>query len=173
MLSVAFFRNLNQGQRGSPSSAVLERAFAKAGATEVALFQSNGTVVFTAEDPSSCVQNAATAVHAASEWQDAVFVRSVGWLVGLVRELDLDVPASANTELSLFDESVALAVNLPVPGRRCTIIRGGAGYAVCVNDRDRGSNGTPTIERMLNTRVTSRGLPTLRRLVDRWGTPRA
>ena len=112
-------------------------------------------------------------MRAASGWHDVIFVREVDWLAGLVLDLDSDVPVSTNTELSLFDESVALAEKLPLPGRRCTIVRGGPGFAVCVNDRERESNGTPTLERMLDVRVTSRGLPTLRRLVERLGPPRA
>ncbi len=47
---VAFFRNLNLGQRrsNSPTSGVLVEAFTTAGATWVANFQTNGTVVFDA-----------------------------------------------------------------------------------------------------------------------------
>ncbi|MBB5632576.1 hypothetical protein BKA04_000799 [Cryobacterium mesophilum] len=173
MLSVAFFRNLNQGQRRSPSSVILERAFVNEGATDVLLVQGNGTVVFSAEDVAVCIRDAAMTVRAASDWDDVVFVRPVDWLAELVRGLDSDVPISANTELSLFDEAVAVAGSIPLPGRRCTIIRGGPGYAVCLNDRERESNGTPTLERMLDVRVTSRGLPTLRRLIRRLQPPRA
>ncbi len=172
MLSAAFFRNLNQGQRRNPSSAVLERAFVEAGATGVLLFQGNGTVVFSAEDLASCIRDAATAVRAASDCQDAVFVRPVDWLADLVRDVDSELPTPMNPELSLFDETVSPAGGFSLPGRRCTIIRGGAGYAVCVNDRERESNGTPTLERMLGVSVTSRGLPTLRRLLERVGPHR-
>ncbi|MEO6942062.1 MAG: hypothetical protein ABI238_01115 [Terrimesophilobacter sp.] len=63
MRSVAFFRNLNQGQRGCPTSATLDGAFAAAGASGIDLFQSDGTVVFSAHDPVICVEVAAKAVR--------------------------------------------------------------------------------------------------------------
>ena len=167
MRSVAFFRNLNQGQRGSPTSAILEGAFAAAGASGVVLFQSNGTVVFFADDPVICVEVAAKAVRGASEWDDVVFVRSLKWIMDLVRDLDSGDQDSGRMELSLFEESSALVSTPPIAGRRCTIVSGGTGYALCLNDRDGESNGTPTLERMLGVKVTSRGLPTLRRLIHR------
>ncbi|HWR85528.1 MAG TPA: hypothetical protein VN200_06005 [Rhodoglobus sp.] len=48
MLHVAFFRNVNQGQRGHPATAELVSAF---GDVEAVPFRSNGTLVFDAHDP--------------------------------------------------------------------------------------------------------------------------
>ena len=44
MRCVAFLRNVNQGQRGHPSTADIIAGFADAGCPDVELFQSNGTV---------------------------------------------------------------------------------------------------------------------------------
>ena len=46
MKFVAFLRNVNLGQPGSPTRAQLESAFLEAGAGEAASFMSNGTLVF-------------------------------------------------------------------------------------------------------------------------------
>lgn len=46
--SVAFFRNLNLGQRRNPTRVQLTDAFAALGATAVLSFRTNGTVVFAA-----------------------------------------------------------------------------------------------------------------------------
>lgn len=172
MRSVAFFRNLNQGQRRSPTSQVLGRAFAAAGASEIVLFQSNGTVVFSAEDADSCAQEVAKRIQLVSEWQDVVFVRSLPWLRELLAGIDLATVEVGRAELSLFDESCALPSTVSRVERRCTIVSAGDGFAVCLNERVAESNGTPTLERMLGVTVTSRGLPTLRRLVDQEGSRR-
>ena len=52
--------------------------------------------------------------------------------------------------------------------RRCLIVDAGEGWIVSVNDRDRESNATPVAELLTGTRATSRGLPTLVRLIDRF-----
>ena len=48
MKFAAFFRNLNLGHGNAPSRAALEDAFVRAGADDVASFQTNGTVAFSA-----------------------------------------------------------------------------------------------------------------------------
>ncbi|HEY1529994.1 MAG TPA: DUF1697 domain-containing protein [Galbitalea sp.] len=55
MLHIAFFRNLNQGQRNSPITSQLVDAFTASGATAVRAFQTNGTVIFDAADPTAAV----------------------------------------------------------------------------------------------------------------------
>ena len=52
--------------------------------------------------------------------------------------------------------------------RRCMVVDSGPGWAVLLNERDQESNGTPVIERLTGARATSRGIPTLMRLVDRF-----
>ena len=160
MPSVAFFRNLNQGQRGNPSSAELSAGLKDAGADTVTLVRGNGTAVFVAADPATTADLAAQTL---APWRDRVFVRDVAWIRRLVGSID---PASdARTELTLFDE-VELGLATPARGVGCAIVSAGVGYAVIENDEERRSNGTPTVERLLGSPATSRGLPTLRRVAS-------
>ena len=169
MLSVAFFRNLNQGQKASPSSTQLLEAFVMAGAQDVTLFQSNGTVIFDAPDPDACTQAAVDRLAATSPWNDVAFARSAEWLIAFMAGLRSDDPAFARSELSLFEASVSPVDRLPLAGNRCTVVSGGPGFALTENELDKESNATPTLERALGVAVTSRGLPTLSRLVERLG----
>jgi len=151
--SIAFFRNLNQGQRESPTTAALIDAFIRAGARDVRPVRGNGTVLF---------DGAAGLAHLATEWlapwDDVVFVRDALWVAQTV----VGVDDSPRAELTLFDESATVR---PQRGRRCEIISSGPGFAVVLNDNDGQSDGTPTIERLLARRATSRGIPTLRKVV--------
>ena len=167
MLSVAFFRNLNQGQRGSPSSTQLLEAFVMAGALDVTPFQTNGSVIFNAPDPDSCTRTVVDRLVATSQWDDVAFARSAEWLSAFVVALGIDAPTFARAELSLFDESASPVGSLPLTGTRCVVVSGGQGFALTQNDRDNESNATPTLERSLGIPVTSRGLPTLSRLAER------
>ena len=167
MLSVAFFRNLNQGQRGSPSAAGVVEALELAGAQGVVPFQSNGTVLFDARDPDACARAAVDRLAASSPWSDVALVRSAEWLITFVSALRIDGSTFGRSELSLFAESVSPVNSLPLAGARCTVVSGGAGFAVTENEREGESNATPTLERALGVPVTSRGLPTLSRLADR------
>lgn len=68
--AVVLYRNLNQGQRGMPTTAQLRECLAAAGAQSVATFQSNGTVVIEANDPQSVTAAARPLLTAASGWSD-------------------------------------------------------------------------------------------------------
>jgi uncharacterized protein (DUF1697 family) len=163
MRYVAFLRNLNQGQVGSPTSTALVSAFQSAGASEVATFQSNGTVSLSTNDPRALEHSVVRVLSEVSPWSDAVFVRSFEWVSMIVESLDRS--NERFVELSVFDE--AYSPSVPLDGRRCRVERGGAGFAVTINERVDESNATPTLERALGTPVTSRSLPTLRRLLGR------
>jgi len=155
MTSVAFFRNLNQGQRGNPTTAALLEALGAAGARDLRPVRGNGTVLFTSADPEA---TAAAARASLAPWDDVVFVRESAWLAEL---LGAAMPDD-RTEITLFDPSVTAP---PQRGKRCEIVSSGPGYAVVLNDSARQSDGTPTVERMLGVPATSRGVPTLRRVV--------
>lgn len=166
MECVAFFRNLNQGQRLSPTSAVLENAFIEAGATSAALYRSNGTVRFSSDAPDAHAQAAAELVVARSQWDDVYFVRPFEWLAGIAADQAAADPDEIHrTELSLFDPAKTFAGKLA--GRRCRVISGGPGYAITINDHYGISDATPTLERALDTLVTSRGMPTVLGLVSK------
>ena len=56
--SVVLFRNLNQGQRGMPTTEQLRSALESGGAGWVLTFQTNGTAVVDAADPEATVASA-------------------------------------------------------------------------------------------------------------------
>ena len=82
-VQVAFFRNMNLGQARSksPTSAVLVGAFVSAGASRVDNFQTNGTVVFTADHPREVIAEVRPLLEAITGYNDAVLVRPADWLV--------------------------------------------------------------------------------------------
>lgn len=171
MLHVAFMRNANQGQRGMPATADILTAFQDAGATWVATFQSNGTIVFDADDPQGVVDDMRAALETRSTFHGAILTTSLAFVADVV-ERQAEAPDVDRRELTLFrpDLEIVDAVKAAERAayRRCTIIDHGPGWAVLSNERDRESNGTPVIEDVVGTPATSRGLPTLTRLVDRF-----
>lgn len=165
--SVAFFRNLNLGQRRCPSRAQLVEAFDAEGATDVLSHQVNGTVAFTPPDSRSAEDVADAVVRRAaqvSEWSDVVPVRSVEWL----ESLDLDALPDG-CELTIFDGSSAFPEALPWdPGcGDVTVLVADHVHAIVQNHVERRSNGTPVIEWRLGVRATSRGVGTVQRLLAR------
>lgn len=171
MRHIAFLRNVNQGQRGHPSTADILAAFADAGADDAVAFQSNGTVVFTADDPQLVVDDAMVALAARSGLEREGF-----WIplpvVAAVVEAHAAHPDAPRRELTLHgggvidrDDPEAMRV---AAHRRCEIVDAGAGWIVSINELDRESNATPVAERLAGGRATSRGMPTLVRLIDRF-----
>jgi hypothetical protein len=165
--SVAFFRNLNLGQRRShsPTRPQLLDAFARAGATAAVNFQVNGTIIFAAEgDPQAVADEAVRQLTPVCGYDDTVIARPVPWLLGL--ELDDVVPRA---EVSFFDGPETFPEALPwiVPGAGLTIIRADTLHAVSLNDLEKTSGATWALERRLGMPVTSRGVPTITRLQAR------
>lgn len=172
MESVAFLRNVNQGQRGQPTTHAIVAAFEWAGARGVRSFQSNGTVLFGADDPDSVSDAARQRLARDTGVDTVVFARPLAFIAGLV-DAHADAETLARRELTLFDTGRAIvddaAVNAEAARRRCAIVARGAGWAVVENGADRQSNGTPALEAALGVPATSRGLPTLLRLIDHHG----
>ena len=168
---VAFFRNVNQGQRGHPSTSDLLSAFAGAGCTEVVPFQSNGTVVFTDAAHERLLPQVQSALAERTGIEREVFGMSLARIVALVDAHSLEEDAGRR-ELTLHgggtidvhDPSVVREAAL----RRCRLVTAGEGWTVATNERDRESNATPVVERLTGGPATSRGFPTLIRLVDRF-----
>jgi hypothetical protein len=163
--SVAFFRNLNLGQRRSPSRDQLLAAFAALGAGDVLSHQSNGTVAFAAPGDPQVLADAVTArVEVVCEWSDVALVRSVDWLRGLD-------PAGFpdGCELTLYDGPDQFPETLPFFHERAaaTILVADRRHAIVQNHVDRRSNGTPLLEKLLGVPATSRGLATVERLLTR------
>lgn len=166
--SVAFFRNLNLGQRRSrsPTRPELLDAFTRAGATNPASFQVNGTVIFEAAgaDPQALANRAVELLTPVCGYDDVVVVRPVDWVLALGLE---DIPE--NAEVSLFDGPDRFPETLPwvAPKGGLTVVRADALHAVSVNDLERTGGGTAVLEKRLGVPVTSRGVPTMRRLQAR------
>ena len=164
--SVAFFRNLNLGQRRShsPTRPELLEAFERAGATSADNFQVNGTVVFESTgDPQGLTEEVVRLLTAVCGYDDAVLVRPVAWI------LDLDLPDGPNAEVSFFDGPDPFPEPLPweVPGAGLTVVRADPLHALSLNDLERTSGATWALERRLGTPVTSRGVGTMTRLQQR------
>jgi hypothetical protein len=166
VLAVAFFRNLNLGHRGSPTGAQLVAAFDRAGAGDARSFQTNGTVVFDAAAPTAVARAAAAALPAECGWDDLVVVRRRAWLLDLALRL-ADVPPS--TEFTLYDSPADFPAELPwrPPRGRITVVAADRRHLVGVNDAPHTAFGTPTAERLLGVRATSRAATTMVRLAAR------
>lgn len=162
MRAVAFLRNVNQGQRGHLSTPRILAMFEQAGAIEASAFQSNGTIVLDAADP-SVVAARLRALLAADDRPEEVRVIALETLRAIVAAVPAEHPAR-RLELCLVDPAVALPAP-PVAGRRCTGIAAGEGWMLVLNERDGESNGVPSLERLLGARATGRGIPTLQRLL--------
>ena len=87
--NVAFFRNMNLGQRRShsPTSAELIGAFAGAGASTARNVQSNGTVVFDGPRPRALARDVVQRLGPVCGYTDAVMVRPRSWVLALAEEL--------------------------------------------------------------------------------------
>ena len=165
--SVAFFRNLNLGQRRSrsPTRPQLLEAFAQAGATSTVSFQTNGTVIFESgrRSPQRLADRAVELLTPVCGYDDMAIARPVDWLL---RELDLEqVPDHA--EVSFFDGPDPFPEGLPwaAPRGGLVVVRADSRHAVSVNDLEGSSGATWVLEDRLGVKVTSRGVPTMRRLL--------
>ncbi|WP_169583654.1 DUF1697 domain-containing protein [Microbacterium thalassium] len=168
---VAFFRNVNQGQRGHPSTADLLGALGDAGGRDAVAFQSNGTVVFTDAPASGIAGDIPSALLARSGVEREVFVMALDE-IAMVVAAHAGAPDAPRLEVTLHRGGVLdiddAAVAEEAAVRRCRVVGAGPGWVVSANERDRESNATPVVERLTGAPATSRGLPTLIRLADRF-----
>ena len=172
MRCVAFLRNVNQGQRGHPSTADIVAGFADAGCSDVETFQSNGTVIFDADDPAEAVASAAEAIAARSGHERDILWMPLTDLVAIA-DAHAATPDPHGHEFTLYRGGVvdgeAREARELLGKAGCEIVDAGPGWALVRNDVDGQGNATPLIERLTGDRATSRGLPTLLRLVSRFG----
>ncbi|MCR2783940.1 MULTISPECIES: DUF1697 domain-containing protein [unclassified Microbacterium] len=173
--AVGFLRNVNQGQRGHPSTADILAAFADAGAPDAVTFQSNGTVLFTADDPQAVIADAVTALAARTGLQRAAYALPFTEIERIVAG-HADQPDASRREVSFHGRrggSIDIAdpdVVRVAAEYRCRILEFADGWAVSLNDIEGDGNGTPVIEQLTGHPATSRGLRTLARLVNRFGS---
>ncbi|WP_345544077.1 hypothetical protein [Microbacterium jejuense] len=168
---MAFLRNVNQGQRGHPSTAMILDAFAVAGCDGAVTFQSNGTVVFSAAEPDAVVADAAAMLDSLG-YPRAGFAMAASEIANLGRTY-ATAQAASRMELTLHGADVIDldddAVVRAATHRRCRVIASGAGWVVSLNERERESNGTPVVEQVTGGPATSRSIGTVLRLLDRHG----
>jgi hypothetical protein len=162
---VAFFRNLNHGQRGSPTRDQLLAAFAAAHATEVTPYHVNGTVIFRASEPTRVV-DLVRAMLSEAGWSDIAPVRRATWVRNLVDQVH---EVGNDAEVSFYDSQRDFPEPLPWrPGSgRVTVVQADRLHAVSMNDEPRTSYATPALEALLGIKVTSRALSTMRKLAER------
>lgn len=168
---VAFLRNVNQGQRGHVTTGDVHGAFSDAGVAGAVTFQSNGTVVFYAVDPDVVIADVRASIAARAGFHLSIFSIDLACVEQVVDE-GIGAPDADRRELTLFDAAAVFALSPEVDAiartRRCTVLQSGPGWAVTANERDRESNATPTIEQIIGGPASSRGMPTLVRLVRRF-----
>jgi uncharacterized protein (DUF1697 family) len=166
MQAVAFFRNLNLGQPRSPRREELVGAFESAGATSVASYRTNGTVVFESAAPVRTARLVVEQLTTGCGYRDVVVVRRERWL----REHAAAWSAAPDqSEVTLFDAGVDFPEPLPwrPPGGAVSVVEADRSFALCVNDEPRTSVGTRVIERLLGVPATSRSTGTMLGVVDR------
>ena len=163
---VVFFRNLNHGQRGSPTREQLLAAFGAAHATEATPFQSNGTVIFRASEPTRVVDLVRATLSDEVGWFDVAPVRRASWVRDLVDHVG---EVADNAEISFYDDQREFPEPLPwrPESGRVTVVQADRLHAVSTNDEPRTSYATPALEALLGIGVTSRGLSTMQKLAER------
>ena len=175
---VAFFRNLNLGQRLAPSRSELELAFLEAGATSAASFQTNGTVVFNARSLKAgmkAVRLACEQFERTNGFTEPAFVRSWDYLVAMVerRPFESHKDATVHAHAVTFLHAEAdLSIDLPTRTSRgdVRIVEYTASEILCASYKT-GANtaGSPNVfaERLFGLPATTRVWSTIERLVRR------
>jgi uncharacterized protein (DUF1697 family) len=172
MRCVAFMRNVNQGQRGHPATADILAGFADAGCSDAQTFQSNGTIVFDSDAPSAVVEQAADAIAVRSGYDREILWIPWSELRAVVDEHGA-TPEPPRFELTLHSDTIIDRDDVRVVScateHRCSIVDAGQGWALIRNDVQGEGHGTPLLESLTGRPATSRGLPTVIRLIARFG----
>lgn len=177
MRFVAFLRNVNLGQPGSPTRKELEAAFIQAGARAAASVMSNGTLVFAVQDrvqASEVASRAGVILARVCGLNEPAFVREFDHLARLVAEnpyaerMDL---ADGERCYSLFRPGAEQGHPAPIasPHGNCMVFRIGSGEAFSITRVVNGKPGypTPVLEATLGVPATTRAWRTIERLVNR------
>ncbi|MFJ4878929.1 DUF1697 domain-containing protein [Streptomyces sp. NPDC088745] len=177
--SVVFYRNLNLGHRNSPDRATLEGALTEAGAREVRSFQTNGTVLFTAEDPTGVVAKAAARLRTAAGFTEPGMVRDLAELAAIMGESPFSAYDTSDPvrrpALTFFDGGTPLGVTLPWANPKDDVefvgLYEGLVLSLVRQTRDGAAGGSPTteVERLTGVPATTRVLGTVERLLKAAG----
>lgn len=167
---VAFFRNMNLGQRrsNSPTSAELLDAFADAGVLRASNFQTNGTVIFAHSGGTQPARAVVRTLRAVCGYRDEVVVRSARWVVDLAERV-----AGIEGEICLYNSSDYERPPLPWEGPEGLIVTElDHRHAVVTHAPGTASTlASPVITNLVGVPVTVRGIRTIRRLAARLSSP--
>ncbi|GAA4893260.1 hypothetical protein GCM10025789_08010 [Tessaracoccus lubricantis] len=165
-LHVAFFRNMNLGQARSksPRSPELLGAFTAAGAVSAVNFQTNGTVIFSGDEPQRLAESVVARLTQVTGYDDLVVTRSAGWLLDRLANLDPELPAG---EVTLFNAVALPKISLPhvetFPTGELVVHQLDTCHAV-TSATGTGVSAGPVLTQLLGIPVTCRGVPTMIRL---------
>jgi uncharacterized protein (DUF1697 family) len=175
MRHVAFLRNVNQGQRGHPSTDDIRAAFSDAGCPDAVPFQSNGTILFDADDAAAVMETVVASITARSGLERDAFAVPFAELATVVETHGTTLDPR-RFEFTLHHGGTVdvgdPAVIQHASQHRCELVDAGPGWALVRNQREGEGNATPVIQRLTGGPASSRGLPTLVRLVDRFADGR-
>lgn len=171
MTFVAFFRNLNLGHHGSPNRTQLESAFTDAGALHVRCFQTNGTVVFTADDPATAITATLESLRDFCGYDDCAFIRSTKHIGILLDRLPPpeSSPDTYRETISFFDtDHIASHAHASTKDPLVALIGLYPDYAHASIGKvgNRVGNITRHLETLLKVPVTTRTRGTLERLLS-------
>ncbi|MEU1849984.1 DUF1697 domain-containing protein [Streptomyces sp. NPDC019990] len=173
---VVFYRSMNLGHPGSPDRATLENALSAAGARGVKSFQTNGTVLFEADDPLSVVAEAAKALESAAGYTEPAMVRGLDLLVDVLGSAPFDGHEDSRTyrkTFTFFDGGRPIELTLPWTNAKddVDIVELREGLALGIIRKEKSNAGSPTaeIERLAGVPATTRTLGTIERLVKAAG----
>ena len=178
MRFATFYRNVNVGRPGSPSTAALVAAFEGAGAGEVATFLTHGNVVFSAPDSDAAdrvVVQATETLRRECALHQPAFTRSVRALGVLARAEPFegaptrDVYQQVVTFLST-GAGAGLALPLATPRLDVEVVRVVRDTAFSVTRKVAGTAGPANafLERASRAPATTRQWSTVIRLLERW-----
>lgn len=172
MKHVALFRNLNLGHRGSPTKAVLVDAFG--GPSAASSFQTNGTIVFDAEEPESVTDSARSRLATAG-FHHSCAVRTLADITSLAEEAPEVDPAENVYRLmaSFFDTAGRPEVSVPLRSPDDLVelrsLSDSHAWSVCWKPKNTAGNVTGFLESLLDVPVTTRTAATLERLARKHG----
>jgi len=174
---VAFFRNVNLGHPKSPTKSQLEAAFTNAGAEFARSFQTNGTLVFSADNEQTALKVIARAcrtLESACGLDEPAFICSLAHLAKLVAA---DPFAGVNMEdvyqccASFLPPNAIGKVKATLQSERgdVEIIRVTSKTVLSIARKVGSSPGSPTafLEKTLSVPVTTRNWNTILRLIEK------
>ncbi|GHH44560.1 DUF1697 domain-containing protein [Streptomyces candidus] len=175
-LSVVFYRFMNLGHPKSPVRATLEAALTAAGGRAVRSFQTNGTVLFAADDPEGVVAAAGRQLEAEAGYTEVAMVRSLDSLVEVLDGKPFQGHVDGRTyreTFTFFDGGRPVEHSLPWTNKKgdVDLVALYEGLALCVvrGDASRSGNPNAEIERLTGVPATTRTSGTIERLVKAAG----